>query len=118
MNKNLRNIVVYVSGKYTGKDADEVRENITNARTTAILVWEAGFCCICPHTNTIFFEKDCLCTYDDYMAGDLELVNRCDALLMLDNWLDSKGAKIEHEHAKKEGKLIFYSIQELREYYR
>ena len=42
------------------------------------------------------------------------MLKRCDALIMTDNWLDSSGARAEHDLAIKEGIPVFYSLNELR----
>ena len=42
-------------------------------------------------------------------SSDLkELANGCTAIFMLDNWKDSKGAKIELDLAKKLGLKVYY----------
>lgn len=109
----MRNIVVYISGKYSG----DIVANIDNARKLAIEVWEAGFTALTPHLNTIHFENDCQCVYDNFIAGDLELISRCDCLLMLPEWEKSKGALLEHHEANRLNKPIFYNLKSLMEYY-
>jgi hypothetical protein len=89
-------MLVYVSGKYTG----EIDANITAARKVAIELWNTGHAVICPHLNTAHFEIDCAAHYDQYIAGDLNMISRCDALVMVPGWEDSKGANIEKEYAE------------------
>src|SRR3990167_5052970 len=110
---NKREIIVYISGSYSG----EISNNIQKARETAIKVWETGYTAFCPHLNTIHFENDCKCVYEDYIAGDIEIINRCNALLMVEGWEQSEGANTEHDYAKGYGLPIFYSIDELNDYY-
>jgi hypothetical protein len=88
-------VIVYLAGKYSG----EVDANIASARKIAIELWEKGYTVVCPHLNTAHFEVDCSCRYDDYMNGDYEIIGRCDAVVMLPNWHDSPGAKLEFEYA-------------------
>ena len=38
----------------------------------------------------------------------MAMIDQCDTVVMLDNWQDSKGAKIEREYAKYNGKRIVY----------
>jgi len=116
-NKNhivTRNIIVYIAGLYSTGDVDI---NIQTARQVAIKVWEAGFTAICPHLNTAHFEKDCKCKYEDYIEGDLEIVKRCDCLLMLPAWRESKGAKKEYLWACENQMPVFEKIESLKEYY-
>ena len=110
---NKREIVVYISGPYSGK----ISENIQKARTVAIQVWEAGYMVFCPHLNTIHFENDCKCVYEDYLAGDIEIINRCNAVLMVEGWEGSNGATQEYNYAKAYGLPIFYSLAEMEDYY-
>ncbi len=89
-------MIIYISGKYTTGD---INENIAEARKVAIQLWGNGFTVICPHLNTANFEKDCKATYDDYIKGDLDILTKCDVILMLPSWNESNGAKIEMEYA-------------------
>ena len=118
--------LIYVAGKYLGDSDWETYLNIHLARLAAHKLWHEGWAVICPHSNTAFFgganehEKDnpngdWRRWKDDqngdwgrWIDGDLEMVRRCDAIYMLSNWIDSKGAKLELEEAKKTGKTIFY----------
>lgn len=46
--------------------------------------------------------------YETYMPICLAMLEACDTVLMLNNWKDSKGAKVEHEYAKLQGEKIIY----------
>ena len=105
-------LVIYVSGKYKDVSREAENENILKARRVAIPLWEAGFSVICPHLNTAHFHDDCQCKWEDYLRGDLELVRRSDAMIMVDNWTDSRGAKEERRLAMRYRKPIFYKIEE------
>ena len=109
----MRHIVVYISGKYSG----EIEKNIQKAREMAIQVWEAGFTALTPHLNTYRFEIDCKCNYEDYIQGDLALLTCCDAILLLEGWGDSKGAIIERDFAIDNHLNVFYSLNELKQFY-
>ena len=48
------------------------------------------------------------------MLADLRLIwHHADAVLMLDNWKDSKGANLEHHAAQLVGKSIYYRLDEI-----
>src|SRR3990167_5863387 len=96
-------MLVYVSGKYTG----DIDANIEAARRIAIQLLECGHAVICPHLNTQHFELDCKATYDDYIRGDLEMVARCDAMVMVPDWQNSNGAKIERDYAERLGIPVY-----------
>lgn len=96
-------MLVYIADKYRGN----VAENIANARKIAIEVWQSGNTAICPHLNTMHFEKDCDLQDDVYLQRDLEILSRCDCILMGPTWIDSEGAKAELEYAKSLNMPIF-----------
>ena len=92
---DLRNIVLYVSGPYRG----DVDKNIAAARAAAIELWELGYAVICPHLNTANFQNDCHIEDGEYILGDLEILKRCDGMIMLPGWETSEGACAEMRHA-------------------
>jgi hypothetical protein len=97
-------MIIYISGKYSG----DIDNNIALARKVAIEVWERGHVALCPHLNTAHFEEDCDCSYDDYIKGDLLLIEGCDAILMLPGWQESQGAQVEYEYAEKLGLPMYH----------
>ncbi len=68
-------MIIYIAGKYTGKNRKEIDENIEKACKAAIKLWEAGHTVFCPHLNIAHFEEDCKCTYEQYIKGDIEILN-------------------------------------------
>lgn len=102
-------MLFYSAGPYSSEDPREIEENIKTARRWAIRLWEAGHTVICPHLNTMHFEKDCKCHYEDYMRGDFQMIARCDAIFMLPGWEKSQGARREMEYAKSLGMPVFFS---------
>ena len=104
--------VIYVAGKYTDPDPHQIRRNVLAASEVAIECWRAGWAVICPHKNTDgyeAFEADDRLNWDVWMQGDLEILSRCDAVIMVDNWTRSKGATVEHDTAKKLHITVFYA---------
>ena len=99
--------VIYVSGAYRG----DVAANIEHARQAAIRLWETGWCVLCPHLNAPHFEGLPGCTDDMFLTGDLELLSRCDAVFMLNNYKSSLGGLKELALAKKLGLDIFYEME-------
>jgi len=98
-------MLIYVSGKYSG----DVDANIEAAASIAGDLWEMGHAVFCPHTNTANFEKRCAATYEQYIAGDLEVITWCGALVMVPGWEESKGAVIEKDYAESLGIPIYYA---------
>ena len=53
-------------------------------------------------------------SYAEIMSIDLDLLRRCDALVQLPGWEESRGANIEYGYALGAGKIIL-SLKELLE---
>ena len=124
MTSNLKRVLVYIAGPYRNEKECEVFTNIMEARRVAIALWKGGFIPICPHLNTFFFNG-IVKSPKVFIDGDLEIVRRCDAMVMLDGWQYSEGAFEENELAHELGMPIFdldgmgsYSaIQIMRKYF-
>ena len=98
--------VIYVSGAYRG----DVAANIEHARQAAIRLWQAGdYAVLTPHLNSAHMES--LCDEGMFLAGDLELLARCDAIFMLNNYKSSLGGLKELALAKRLGLEIFYEME-------
>lgn len=109
-----RRVLIYLSGKYSGN----VPENIENAKRVARKLWDIGYTVICPHTNTEYFENDCCkCKYEDLIEGDLVILRRVDVVFMLEGWQESRGAVEEHNEAAFQGIPIFYTIEQLEDWF-
>ncbi len=104
--------VVYVAGPFRGPSAWEIEQNIRRAEELALEVWRSGAACLCPHTNTRFFQG----AADDevWLKGDLELLERCDAMILTEDWQRSSGARAEFAHAMSKGIQIFHSLDAMR----
>lgn len=103
--------VIYISGKFRGKSSWEVEQNIRLAEELSLQVWLRGAVALCPHMNTRYFQG--AAPDEVWLKGDLELVLRSDALLMVPNWRTSVGARMELEYATKFGIPIYYSLEEM-----
>ncbi len=103
--------VIYIAGPFRGPSAWDIEQNIRRAEELALEVWRSGNAAICPHTNTRFFQG----AADDkvWLDGDIEIMKRCDAVLMTVDWERSSGARIEHELAHQLGIPVMYSSAEL-----
>ena len=93
--------VVYVSGPYRARSVNGIAENIMRARTAALRLWKAGSAALCPHLNTAFMDG--ACPDETWLEGDIEMLQRCDAMLVLDGWADSAGTCAEIAAASTAG---------------
>lgn len=100
-------MLVYTAGPYSADTEEEIQNNIDTASIVAAKLWEKGHAVICPHMNTAHFEHLCHASYDQYLVGDFQIITRCDAMVMLPGWEDSKGAKLEHQRALELGLPIY-----------
>jgi nucleoside 2-deoxyribosyltransferase len=103
--------VIYVAGPFRAANAWEIEQNVRRAEAAALEVWRAGAVAICPHANTRFYQgalPDAV-----WMEGELEILRRCDAVLVLENWKVSTGTLMELVEAQGRSMPIFYSIMEL-----
>src|SRR5687767_4262434 len=104
--------LVYIAGPYRGASEWEVVRNIRRAEALALLVWQSGAACICPHKNTSLLGG----AADDsvWLEGDLEMMRRCDAVLCTDDWRRSAGAVEEVRIAREMGLPVFEKIESLQ----
>lgn len=106
--------VIYIAGPFRGPNYWEQEQNIRRAEAVALEVWRLGAAALCPHNNTRFFQG--ALPDDVWMLGDLELMRRCDAILMLSGWGKSQGATVEEREARRLGMPVLYAIEQLEEF--
>lgn len=98
--------VVYIAGPYRAPTPRKILANIWAAQEAALAVWRAGAVAICPHSNCYLFDSEA--PDDVWMDGDLELLRRSDAILLVTGWEASVGATREQQLAVELGLPIFY----------
>ena len=91
--------LAYVSGKYRGSSPSEIYNNINKARDVGIKLWKLGYCAIIPHLNTQFMDG--IVPDNDFLEGDIEILSRCDFIVIMEDWQESKGAKEEVRYARE-----------------
>ena len=98
---------VYISGKITGLHPREYRGKF---KAAVRKLNEMGHEAINPARMDVYNL-----TYAQYMAIDGMLVKFSDAIYMLDNWEDSKGARMEKELAESLGLKVMYEKEGIDE---
>ena len=89
-------IVAYVAGPYRSKskmkliNRMQVICNIIRARAVARELWKLGYATFCPHSNTALFDGNV--PDEVVLQGDIEILKRCDIIVMQGKWEDSKGS--------------------------
>lgn len=103
--------VVYIAGKYRGETPVEVQKNIKHADSFGMSVCAVGAMPLVPHKNTEHYEG--LQNDQWFLEGTMELLRRCDAILLIPGWENSVGARGEKAEAERLGLPVFYRIHEL-----
>ena len=103
--------LVYVAGPYRGKSRNklinklQVIRNIIEARMVARDLWKQGYAVICPHSNTALFDGSV--PDETVLKGDIEILSKCDLVVLIKNWYKSSGTKDEIEFAKYVGISVY-----------
>jgi len=106
--------LVYVAGPYRAATPRGIVENIRRAEALALRVWKAGAACVCPHLNTALLDG----AADDsvWLSGDLEIIRRSDALVLVEGWERSNGTREEIALARSLGLPVFVEFDGLLEW--
>lgn len=82
---------------------------------TAYRLWEAGVAAISPHANSPGVGRTDL-SCEDWMAIDLEILQRCDWILMGEGWEHSQGCQREFNLAMNLDIKVLFTLDEAIEY--
>lgn len=104
--------VIYIAGKYRAPTPWQVLGNVRLAQEAALQVWKAGGVAMCPHSNTGLFDGEC--PDEVWLAGDLELLRRSDAIYLMADWRESNGASNEYRVAVELGLPVFEVLPRLQ----
>jgi hypothetical protein len=104
--------IVYVAGKFAGANDWERYKNVRRAEHLGFAVAEAGAMPLIPHMNTAHFHGTL--TDEFWYEGTLELLKRCDAMVLVPGWEDSRGTAEELKWARVVEMPIFERIDELK----
>lgn len=112
----MRTRVVYIAGPFRAANSWEIELNIIRAETLALEVWRTpGFCALCPHSNTRFFQG--AAPDEVWLEGDIAMMLRCDAVLLTADWEKSAGARAEVLRAESAGIPVFLTLKALLVHY-
>jgi hypothetical protein len=103
--------LIYVAGPFRGPSAWDIECNIRRAETLALEVWRLGAAAICPHANTRFFQN--AAPDEVWLKGDLEMLRRCDAVILTPDWIRSSGVRAEVEEANRLCLPVFHTLSQL-----
>lgn len=106
--------IVYIAGPFSATTELERNENCTRMERVAAEVWRLGAVAVNPNGNSRHL-KDFI-PYRTILEGDLVLLSRCDAVMLVKGWATSHGALKEIAHAQSLGIPVFKSYVELRKF--
>ena len=106
--------LIYVAGPYRAATRDDIARNIDAARVVGISAAALGWFPVIPHANTAHMELDLPGLGDDFwLAGTLEMMERCDAVVLVPGWQNSAGTRGEIIRADELRIPIFRTLDTL-----
>ena len=103
--RDYTNKVIYIAGPYRG----EIDKNVALAERRAAHLARLGVTFVCPHSNGR--PHDDLNLSEDYwIRMTMELMRRCDAVLVVGDWQGSSGTRGEIKEAYKMAKPVFFDV--------
>ncbi len=110
----MKPLLIYVAGPYSGATRQQIDRNVNCAIDAGVEIYLKGHFPYVPHLTDLVDrrakETGKELTWEDFIRWDMPWLRVCDALLYL---ASSKGADLELGEAKKLGKQIFYSVDDL-----
>ena len=105
--------LVYIAGPYRAETTKEVAINISNAKLVRALATHRGWFPVIPHANTGHMEESVSRPDQFWLNGTMEMMRRCDAVLLCPGWATSSGTKAEIREAQALGIPIYEHYTEL-----
>ena len=105
---NERPLLAYIAGKYRGPTAWAVEQNIRRAEELgfAVAKW---FIPVIPHSMFRYFNGTQ--TDEFWLEGTLEIMRRCDVVILLPDWIESAGATAESKEAWRLGIPVVVALE-------
>ncbi len=98
---------VYISGKISGLDFEEVRVKFAEAEE---FLNSLGLEAVNPLKNGLSVDD----AWIKHLCRDIEILNDCDSIYMMDGWQGSVGACVEYDFAIRTGKTILFASNIMR----
>jgi hypothetical protein len=106
--------IVFLGGPFNADTAWQRVQNIRRAEEVALEIWKMGLVCVCPHANSgnLFGALP----EQVFLDGYKEILARCDVIFLMEGWEKSAGSVSEKYFAKDRSILIFYALDDLKEW--
>ncbi len=98
---------VYISGKISGLDFEEVKKRFLEAEE---FLESLGIQAVNPLKNGLSVNDDWI----KHLCRDIELLYECSHIYMMDGWQESIGACIEYDFAIRTGKPVLFASKIIR----
>lgn len=106
--------LIYVAGPYRAATREAIALNIDAARVIGISAAALGWFPVIPHANTAHMELDLPELGDEFwLRGTMEMMERCDAVVLVPGWESSAGTKGEMARADALRIPIFRTLDTL-----
>lgn len=110
-------ILVYIAGPFSAQTREGVELNIQLAVRVGLDVARLGAFPVIPHANTAHPDFEQLQPYSFWIDGTVELLRRCDVVLMVPGWEASGGASKERLTALAMFKPVFLTFEEFEAWF-
>jgi hypothetical protein len=105
-------ICIYVAGPYRAATAWEIEQNVRRAEEDGLEVAKLGAAPLVPHAICRFFHGQV--SEEFWSQATMALMRRCDAILLVEGWVNSEGTREEKATADREGIPVFFNLSGLR----
>ena len=106
--KEIRPTKLYLAGPITG--VSNAKAKFEQAKNN---LERYGFIVVTPFENGLSDKA----TYEQHMAADFKLIDKCDSIALMPGWSGSVGCMRELEHCYRTNKLVVYPLCFTGNYY-
>lgn len=93
--------LIYVAGPYRAANHWLIEQNIHRARELGARLAQLGAAPLIPHANTAHWDG--LCSDEFWLKAGIEMLRRCDGVVLVKGWSESRGTLAEVDEAHRRG---------------
>lgn len=102
--------LIYLAGPYSTGSILEIADHICQGRDMAIELMERGYAPYCPWLDWELAVRKHRLTVEHFKQCGLTILAKCDAMLLLPGWEDSRGTREEIAFARMLNIPVFTTI--------